>query len=140
MDHEHLLLAFRLHVAELIVGADSDVHPHEVAHLKFFFPREKLVEAGFVDAQGQRTDAYADAAMAALETLPDALEVPEKVTLLEELMGAVLADGSFDRAEGTALVQAARLLELDDELIQAFLDAHIALDGVKLAELEDDDG
>ena len=138
MDSEHLLLAFRLHVAELIVGADSDVHPHEVAHLKFFFPRETLLDAGFIDADGERTDAYADAAMAALETLPDALNVPQKVKLLEELMGAVLADGAFDPAEGTALVQAARLLELDDELIQAFLDAHIALDGVKLADLEED--
>lgn len=138
MEHELLLLAFRLHVAELIVGADSDVHPYEAEHLRFFFPRERLVEVGFVDAEGERTERYHEAAMEALERLPGALQVPEKVKILEELMGAVLADGDFDPKEGTALVNGARLLGLDDELIQVFLDSHIALDGVKLADLEDD--
>lgn len=134
---ERLTLAFRLHVAELIVGADTEIQPEETEHLRFLFPRARLREAGFVDEEGARTDAYAEAAMEALDVLPDTLGDPAKVQLLTEFMGAVLADGDFDRTEGVALVSAAHLLEMPDALIQDFLDAHLALGGVKLAELEE---
>ena len=132
---QRLTLAFRLHVAEQIVGADSAVHPQEAEHLRFLFPEASLQDAGFVDGLGNRTDAHADAAMQALEVLPEALSAREKIDLLSEFMGAVLADGAFDREEGAALVGAAHLLELPDHLIQDFLDAHLAIGGLTVDDL-----
>lgn len=132
---QRLTLAFRLHVAEQIVGADSTVHPQEAAHLKFLFPEKSLQEAGFVDGLGNRTDAHAEAAMEALEVLPEALSDADKIALLSEFMGAVLADGAFDREEGVALVGAAHLLELPEHLIQDFLDAHLAVGGLQVDDL-----
>lgn len=136
-DLDRLTLAFRLHVAEMIVGADAQIHPHEAAHLKYLFPDEVLKAEGFIDASGERTDAYDDAAMKALDVLPGALDDAAKIALLTEFMNAVLADGEFERDEGVALVGAARLLELSEPLIQDFLDTNIALEGITVDELDD---
>lgn len=132
-DLDELELAFGLHVAGLIVAADDELHANEAAFLARAFPTEELEASGFL-ADGERTERYHEAAMAALDRLPGELAQGEKLGLLELLVVAVKADGEVDIEEARALVDGGRLLELDDEVLEAFVHDELGLDFATLRE------
>lgn len=126
--NDELELAFSLHVAGLIVAADDQVTRAEQDFLARAFPAELLEASGFLTEAGTRTDRYHEAAMEALDALPSALDAAAKLALLMVLVEAVKADGDVGLDEARALVDGGRLLELDDETIDALLSQELDLD------------
>ena len=135
---EDLKLAFSLHVVDLIIAADDKIDLAELAFVEEHFPRSTLVARGFSSEDGVRSDAYHDAAMQALELLPDALSVPDKQALLQVFLGASVVDGSLALAEGSAVLDGARLLGLEDDKIQALLDSHAVAGGTRVEDFDSD--
>lgn len=135
---DDLKLAFSLHVVDLIVAADDKLTKAELAFLEERFPQSALAERGFVDSDGVRTDAYHEAAVDALDRLPAQLELGDKVELLRVFFAATVADDSFEKAEGNALVDAARLLDMSDEEIDGFLATRDEAGGTRVADLDTD--
>lgn len=129
---DDLELAFSLHMADLIIGVDDTVDPGEKAFLEENFPKALLVEKGFIDGSGERTDAYHEAAMEALDTLPAGLDDERKLSILKVFAEAVRADGEVDPDEARALVDGARLLEVEENRLATFLTAEL---GITLDEL-----
>ena len=111
---DDLKLAFSLHVVDQIVAADAQLTKAELKFLDDQFPKKRLLDRGFCDDDGVRTDAYHEAAMDALDRLPTELDSTAKVDLLQVFLAATVADDTFEMAEGNALVDAARLLDLSD--------------------------
>jgi len=133
---DDLKLAFSLHVVDQIVAADAKLTQAELDFLEEKFPLDTLVKRGFSTADGVRTDAYHDAAVDALDRLPTELDSDQKIALLQVFLAATLADDSFELAEGNALVDAARLLDLSDQEIDGFLASRTEVGGTRLAELD----
>ncbi len=133
---DDLKLAFSLHVVDQIVAADDQLTRAELAFLEAQFPQKLLVDRGFVDASGVRTDAYHQAAMDALDRLPHQLELDDKIALLSVFFAATIADEHFETAEGNALVDAARLLDMTDTEIDMFLASRDEAAGTDVAALD----
>ena len=133
---DDLKLAFSLHVVDQIVAADNQLTKAELAFLEEQFPLKRLQDRGFADASGVRTDAYHQAAMDALDRLPVQLETADKVELLSVFFAATIADEHFEAAEGNALVDAARLLDMSDDEIDAFLATRDEAGGTDVAALD----
>jgi hypothetical protein len=133
---DDLKLAFSLHVVDQIVAADDQLTRAELAFLESQFPQKLLRDRGFADEDGVRTDAYHQAAMDALDRLPHQLELDEKVALLSVFFAATIADERFEAAEGNALVDAARLLDMTDDEIDRFLASRDESRGTDVATLE----
>jgi uncharacterized tellurite resistance protein B-like protein len=133
---DDLKLAFSLHVVDQIVAADDRLTEAELAFLSSRFPNSVLVERGFATPDGVRTEAYHDAAVDALDRLPTELDLEAKLELLSVFFAASVADASFELAEGNQLLNAARLLDLDDDDIDAFLASRPETGGTSVAELD----
>ena len=76
MPDAHLLrlqLAFTLHMADQILGADSEIADEERTWLHERFPPEMLTSTGFLDERGHLSHAYEEARDEALVVLPDEL-------------------------------------------------------------------
>jgi uncharacterized membrane protein YebE (DUF533 family) len=131
---DDLQLAFSLHIADLILGDEAARDPDEAAFFARTFPADRLLAAGFRDATGQPTDAYHEAAMAALDTLPSALHDKEKCALLQVFVAAVMADGEVEPGEARSLVDGGRLLEIGEGALRDLLQASFGLDLQDLAE------
>lgn len=133
---EDLKLAFSLHVVDLIVAADDQIDAAELAFIEDRFPPSTLVARGLANADGTRTDAYHDAAMQALELLPTALTFEQKRDLIGVFFEATVADGAFALEEGSALLDGARLLGLEDSEVQILLDQWGMAGGASVEELD----
>lgn len=142
LDIDSLTVAFGLHMIELIIGADDTIDTRERALLRDRYPIERLRTHGFIDAQGDRTDRYHEAAMMALDHLPTRLSEARKVALIRDFIAAMLADGVVDLAEGRAVVDGAVLLGLGDQAIAEVLESHPGLSSFELEDFlpEDDLG
>ncbi len=138
-DLETLQLAFELHIVNLIVEADEEVTSAESAWIEQHFPAAALRAVGLIDAEGQQTDLFHDAAMQALDELPKALSAVQKYALLEKFFAITLADGDFAYREGNVLLVAARLLGLSNEAVIDFLNEHPEVGDVSLTDIDLDD-
>lgn len=134
---DDLKLAFSMHMVDQIVAADDVLSPEELAFLERRFPLSMLVERGFAHADGERTEAWHQAAVDALERLPTELTESEKIELLAVFFEATIADARFERAEGNLLVDGARLLDLDDAVIDRFLASRAEAGGATVSELDE---
>lgn len=134
---DDLKLAFCMHMVDQIVAADDRLSPEELAFLEEKFPQSMLRDRGFVGPDGARTDAWHLAAMDALDRLPTELSEPEKLDLLAVFFDATVADDHFEIAEGNRLLDGARLLDLDDAVVDAFLASRTEARGVTVQFLDD---
>lgn len=134
---DDLKLAFCMHMVDQIVAADDRLSPEELAFLEAKFPPSMLRERGFLGPDGARTDAWHLAAMDALDRLPTELSEAEKLELLTVFFDATVADDQFEIAEGNLLLDGARLLELDDATVDAFLASRTEARGVTVQFLDD---
>lgn len=133
---DDLKLAFCMHMVDQIVAADDQLSEAELAFLAEKFPPSMLVERGFQAPDGTRTDAWQEAAMDALERLPTELSEAEKLDLLAVFLEATVADDEFAREEGNVLVDGARLLDLDDAVIDKFLASRRETGGATVQDLD----
>ncbi|MEZ4317361.1 MAG: hypothetical protein R3F61_07645 [Myxococcota bacterium] len=133
---DDLRLAFSMHVVDQIVAADDKLTEAELRFLQDRFPNHILMDRGFTDADGVRTDAYHDAAVDALDRLPTELDSTEKLELLKVFFEATVADDTFELAEGSALLDAARLLDLSDEEIDAFLATRVEVGDTRVEHID----
>lgn len=131
-----LQLAFSLHIADLILGDATSRDPGEAAFFARTFPESRLQAADFLAADGTHNDRYHEAAMAALDTLPDALDDDAKCALLQVFVEAVKADGQIEAGEARSLVDGGRLLEIGDAALASLLSTEL---GLKLSDLAEDD-
>ena len=109
-----LQLAFTLHMAHQVLGADADFVASEHRWFRERFPPEMLRELGFVDAAGGYTAAWEEARDVALLELPRALHEADKLQIIEELVNAAASDGVLCAEESDALAHAARILGVGD--------------------------
>ncbi len=109
-----LQLAFTLHMADQILGADAEIADSERSWLHDRFPPEMLVATGFLDDHGNLTAAYEEARDEALVTLPEELPASGKWQIMEDLVHAAAADGVLAATEADALGHAAQLLGVSD--------------------------
>jgi len=117
MPEPHLLrlqLAFTLHMADQILGADAEIADEERTWLHERFPPEMLASTGFIDEHGHLTHAYEEARDEALIVLPDELPASGKWQIMEDLVHAAAADGLLVAEESDALAHAALLLGVSD--------------------------
>lgn len=111
---DRLKLALTLQAARMIVHADDEVDPAEMAALRRFFPPHQLAKAGFVSPEtGNLSRAYTEARLAAVEILPEKLTLAEKQDLLMTLHEICLADGRVDPRESDVIREVADLLGLN---------------------------
>jgi uncharacterized tellurite resistance protein B-like protein len=110
-----LQLAFTLHMADQILGADAEIADEERSWLHERFPPEMLESTGFLDDQGKLTHAYEEARDEALIALPDELPASGKWQIMEDLVNAAAADGLLAAEESDALAHAAALLGVSDQ-------------------------
>ena len=116
-----LKLAFSWHIAKEITDADLEIAEGEEAWMSKVFPRDTLVDAGFIDSDGKATSEFESCLGEALAMLPEVLPLSEKLIMLTTLFEGTLADDDFHHEEGNVLVKAASLLgvrpsELDEHL------------------------
>ncbi len=112
---DRLTLALTLQAARVIVHADDDVSPSEMAALRRFFPIDRLVREGFVNPEtGRLSRAYTEARLAAVALLPEKLSWEQKQDLVMTLHEICLSDGRMDPRESDAVRQVADLLGLND--------------------------
>lgn len=118
---ERLKIAFAWRVASMIAEADKDLSAAEMLLLTEAFPRELLDGLGFVDAEGQFTDAYHQAVLEALEDLPEMLPEDEKLGLVTLFARVVYADGVLHAREAMLLIEAGEYLGLSKERLRDHL-------------------
>lgn len=133
-----LKLAFSWHVAREILDADMEIAEGEEQWMAKAFPREALVDAGFVDNGGHPTAYYETCLGEALVTLPDVLSFDEKILLVRTLFAGTLADDEFHHEEGNVLVKAAHLLGLNSDDIEQALETIEDVGEVELDEALED--
>jgi uncharacterized tellurite resistance protein B-like protein len=133
---DDLKLAFCMHMVDQIVSADDELSSEELTFLDKRFPASLQRARGFLDDQGDRTDTWHEAAMEALDRLPTELDHAQKLELLDLFVDATVADAKFETTEGSLLVDAARLLDLDDAAIDAFLAGRSEVGGAKVSDLD----
>ena len=138
-DDEDLELAFQLHVAGLLAEADLVTSVPEQEFLASHFPDALLVQHGFVDPSGARTQRFHDAAVEALAALPGKLDRHGKLDLLEAVYKLAIADDEFRIGEGAVLLMAARLLGVSDEEFDHFVERRGAPPGMRAAVIDRDD-
>lgn len=131
---DQLKLAFAWHVAQRIVGADGDVQSTESGWLASNFPTSTLASSGFVDGSGAPTDVFEQALDEALRVLPTELTLAARLQLLETFLDASLADDELHHTEGGVLLEAAAMLGVTPQQLDAHLDT---LDEVGSVDLDD---
>ena len=119
---QRLKLAFGVCIGRAIIDADRDVDYSEFRLFGRIFPRVLLREEGFVDDQNQFTEHLAAAWLEACAVLPGALSEGDKLDLLTLFHGTSMADGSLDERESAVIREAATLLGVAVDT----LDAHLA--------------
>lgn len=117
---EELKLAFSYHLVNQVLGADGVVAPQEFKFLHRTFPQDVLARSRFV-TDGRFTRRWQEALGEALLQLPS-LGVPERLSLVETLFHAALADDELTGEEAHILKRAARLLGLADRDYAALLE------------------
>jgi uncharacterized tellurite resistance protein B-like protein len=127
-----LKLAFAYHIVQRIVGADEKLARGEIRFLEQRFPAALMRRAGFLSETGTFTEAFERATSEALVDLPVRLNADEKLSLLDLLFEATLADDEFHASEAKVLVHAARLLGVSGEV----LDAHLSTRRGQVADIE----
>lgn len=132
-----LKLAFRWHVAREITDADMEIAEGEIDWMIRTFPRQLLVDNGFVDGNGDITTDFEEALGESRVQLPRILSLDEKLALLGELFQVTLADDEFHHEEGNVLFRAATQLGVSSTELDDFLGT---LDQVGDVELDDDLG
>ncbi len=120
-DVTRLKVAFAYRVASMIAEADEDVDPKEMVLLTEAFPRELLDGLGFIDESEGFTSSYHEAILEALEVLPEALELREKLGLITLFTRMVYADGVLHAREAQLLIEAGEYLGLSREQIREHL-------------------
>ena len=120
---ERMKIAYAIHVANEIVGADEVIDESEVALLGQLLPAPKLIRFNFLDSEGHLTDHYRMALEDAHRLLPSAMSSADKLNLLGELHRAALADGKLHPGEYIALCKAAGELGVPQEELQQHLDS-----------------
>lgn len=135
-EHElmRLQLAFAYHMIEEVIRSDADLEGAETDYLAEVFPRTLLRDLGFEDAQGRRTEAFAEARDLALVVLPERLTDGEKLGLLDLLVGASAADGVLTAEEADALAAGARMLGVPESSVVERIDALLGSGGVRRGE------
>ena len=133
---EQLTLAFAYHMVQRLIGADDAIHASELRFLESTFPAETMSASGFTKEDGTFTDRYRSALDAALIELPSMLTRSAKLSLLDTLFNASLADNNFDHTEGDVLVQCSHLLGLNASDLDSHLDSHSEVGNLDLPEPE----
>lgn len=131
-----LRLAFGYHFARLVLESDRTITLSENDFLQRHFAREDMGAAGFMDSAGAFTLRHTEALRKASVTLPEELSVEERLSLIEVLLGASLADSTFDTDEGSILEQAAVFLHIPDDALDTWLASHASVAVVDLPEPE----
>lgn len=139
-EQEELELAFQLHVMDMLVQADLVTTQAERDHLESLYPLAMLIQQGFSEADGTRTERLQDAAMEALEVLPRTLDGEQKLALLDTCYQLAISDRSFGMGEGSVLLMAARLLGIPDATFDDFVDRRGGPPGMTSAQLDREDG
>lgn len=111
-----LKTAFELRVVHMVMTADEVVRAKEMEFLESVFPPEDLDAHGFLDRSDNRfTRRFGKAIGAAPDALSQWLSTDEKLDMLRLFFRASEADGEVDPRELSVIVQAARMLGLDQE-------------------------
>lgn len=134
MDLAILELAFTRLALDLIARSDGELHAAEAAVVADAAPDEALRAAGLLDAEGHFTARFETARREALERLPHELPLARRLDLLATCFRMVVADGDLDRAEGALLYDAARMLGVTAEQLEARLHDHDDIGEVDLDE------
>ena len=117
---QHLKLAFVFDYARRIVNADGAESYEEFRMLGAAFPRPLMAQAGFVDADGGLTPAFADHRDMAHQVLPGQLDGDEKNAMLELLFDASAID-AVEPAEIAILVEAGVALGLEESAVTVLI-------------------
>lgn len=137
-DLEELQLAFQLHVIDLVVQDDAVTSDAEAAFLARMFPEAVLHTRGFFD-EGGRTERFQEAAVQALDVLPQVLTEAQKHELLERCFEAAMVDDELRLGEASVVLMASRLLGIPDQAFEAMLGKHRQADGLSVALLDRDE-
>ncbi len=107
---DQLKVAFTAFVAKLIVDADGIVDFGELKLLSQVVPDAMLRQMGFLDGDGDYTQAYRDAYTRAIRVLPERLDMEAKLDLITIFHRTCMADGELIQAELLVLREAAEVL------------------------------
>ncbi len=137
-DTAQLKIAFTRHVLEHIANADDAVHADEQMLMGLIVAQQDMRDAGFLNDDGSLSWRYHEATHRALDRLPSELELEEKLGLVSRFLDMCLVDGHLDRAEGSALFEAARLLGVTSSQFDAHLSTLHDVGEVELGESLDE--
>jgi uncharacterized tellurite resistance protein B-like protein len=137
-DIDTLKLAFSRHILDRIARADEHVHDNEQVLLGLLAPEGRMRDAGFLDDAGELTPEYDSARARALERLPVAMSLKEKLDLVSQFLDMCIVDGHIDRDEGSALFDAAQLLGVTPQQFDRHLSSLDLVGEVELDEALDE--
>lgn len=117
---DQLTLALAHHVGQKLIGADRVLEESELAALHRAFPKERMVEAGFVEpGTGSFTDRFEEAARTAFRELRGQLTEDEKMDLMRVWWSLSEADGEIAAVESDVMLKAGQVLGWDLDRIQS---------------------
>ncbi len=113
MHIERLKIAFVWQFAYMVVSADDNVDESEARFMQQLFPTPLLQSLDLVDELGEfKEPAFTLAKTEALQVLPGALSIPDRVEILRTLQKAAWADGVLLPQETRVFRMARQLLEV----------------------------
>ena len=119
---ERYRIAFAVHFMQLVIAADGVLDYAELTHFGAAYPEADLIALGMLTADGQFTDAFHNARIHGALTLPEALDLADKLDLLVSLHELALADGALAVEEYTTLRACADRLGVPPDALSRRLD------------------
>jgi uncharacterized tellurite resistance protein B-like protein len=114
---EKLKIAFAWQCAYMMVAADGKVVPEERAFMSRVFPETLLHAVELMEEGGRFVESFGAIKRQALEVLPTALSLEERIELLGLLHEAAMADGTIVPEEVEVFKTAAAMLKVPLEMI-----------------------
>ena len=119
---DRMKVAFTAFIAKLIVDADGVVDFGELRLMTQVFPDPLLEQMGFIDSQGGFTTRYNEAYAEAIQVLPKAMTLEEKLALITVFHNTAMADGELIQAELLVLREASEVLGITVRELSQHLD------------------
>jgi hypothetical protein len=135
-DIELLKTALSYKITTDIVVSDQDIDGSEQKLIFDRFPYEDMVASGLINKDGYKTPKLHKLVEEAIDTLPGVLSEEDRLQLFDGFIDVVAADDELQEGEAAALREAAVLLGLSDDAIDARMEAHPAVGVVELGEPE----
>ncbi len=115
---ERLKIAFVWQFVYMVVSADDEVHDKEAQFMQQLFPTKLLTSLDLVDERGEfKEPAFTLAKTEALQVLPGALCIEDRVGILRTLQRAAWADGVLLPEETRIFRMARQLLDVPREAL-----------------------